>query len=138
MSLRIRKSGEILCAAHTEAKEGDTYLNDEIHYYLSVLTDAIVASENHSEDNLWFWNIKEGEKPHYEETETKFIKVPVVERLPEHGRRVIANVLEYTDLGISKYLWSVSYNDFDKSFHADHLDGSVPVEYWLEEVPEKQ
>lgn len=67
MSLRIRKSGEILCAAHTEAEEGDTYLNDEIHYYLSVLTGAIVASENHSDDNLWFWNIKEGEKPHYEE-----------------------------------------------------------------------
>lgn len=67
MSLRIRKSGEILCAANTELEEGDTYLNDEIHYYLSVLTSAIVASENHSDDNLWFWNIKEGEKPHYEE-----------------------------------------------------------------------
>lgn len=67
MSLRIRKTGEIFCAAHTSAEEGDTYLNDDIHYYLSVLTGAIVASENHLEDNLWFWNIKEGEKPHYEE-----------------------------------------------------------------------
>ena len=67
MSLRIRKTGEILCAAHTNAEDGDTYLNDDIHYYLSVLTGAIIASENHKEDNLWFWNIKEGEKPHYEE-----------------------------------------------------------------------
>ena len=67
MSLRIRKSGEILCAANTEAEEGDTYLNDEIHYYLSVLTGAIVASENHLEDNLWFWNIKEEYKEHCNE-----------------------------------------------------------------------
>lgn len=67
MSLRIRKSGEILCAANTELEEGDIYLNDEIHYYLSVLTGAIVASENHSEDNLWFWNIKEEYKEHCNE-----------------------------------------------------------------------
>jgi len=58
MSLRIRKTGEILCAAHTDPEEGDTYLDDDIHYHLSVLTEAIVASPNHKEDNLWFWNIK--------------------------------------------------------------------------------
>jgi len=58
MSLRIRKTGEILCAAHTLPEEGDTYLDDNIHYHLSVLTEAIIASSNHKEDNLWFWNIK--------------------------------------------------------------------------------
>lgn len=58
MSLRIRKTGEILCAANTKAEEGDIYLDDNIHYYLSVLTEAIIASPNHKEDNLWFWNIK--------------------------------------------------------------------------------
>lgn len=70
MALRIRKTGEILCAAHTEVEEGDTYIHDGIHYYLAVLTGAIVASENHSEDNLWFWNIKEDEKEHYQEIKT--------------------------------------------------------------------
>lgn len=59
MSLRIRRTGEILCAAHTEPQEGDTYLDDNIHYHLSVLTEAIIASPNHKEDNLWFWNIKQ-------------------------------------------------------------------------------
>ena len=58
MALRIRKTGEIVCAAYTKAEEGDTYLDDEIHYKLSVLTKAIVASENHKLDNLWYWNYK--------------------------------------------------------------------------------
>lgn len=58
MALRIRLTGEILCAAHTEAQSGDTYLNDDTHYHLSVLTEAIIASPNHKEDNLWFWNEK--------------------------------------------------------------------------------
>ena len=58
MSLRIRVNGDILCAAHTLPESNDTYLDDEIHYKLSVLTEAIVASPNHKEDNLWFWNIK--------------------------------------------------------------------------------
>lgn len=72
-----------------------------------------------------------------EKTNTDFIKVPVIERLPDYGQRVIALVLEQNDLGLSKYLWNVSYNDEDKSFSMD--DGRhFNVEYWLEEVPEKQ
>ena len=67
MSLRIRKTGEIFCAAHTIEEEGDTYIHDGIHYYLSVLTEAIMPSENHITDNLWFWNIKEDMKFHYNE-----------------------------------------------------------------------
>ncbi|KGT09528.1 hypothetical protein NV63_06795 [Elizabethkingia anophelis] len=67
MALRIRKTGEILCAAHTKPEEGDTYLDDNIHYFLSVLTGAIIASENHFEDNLWYWNILPDQQKHYEE-----------------------------------------------------------------------
>lgn len=67
MAIRIRSTGELLCAAHTLPEEGDTYIDDGIHYYLSVLTGAIIASENHDVDNLWFWNIKEEEKEHYKE-----------------------------------------------------------------------
>jgi len=65
MALRIRKDGTILCAANTKAAEGDVYLDDNIHYHLSVLTKAIVASENHKEDNLWFWNISPQMNEHY-------------------------------------------------------------------------
>lgn len=67
MALRIRENGQILCAAHTDPLPGDTYLHDGIHYFLSVLTGAIVASDNHSEDNLWFWNIQDDCKQHYAE-----------------------------------------------------------------------
>lgn len=65
MALRIRKTGEILCAAHTKAQEGDTYINDSIHYYLTALTEAIRPSLNHENDNLWFWNIKDESMEHY-------------------------------------------------------------------------
>lgn len=67
MAIRIRKTGELLCAAHTEPMGGDTYLNDNIHYYLSVLTEAIRPSKTHDIDNLWFWNIKDENLEHYAE-----------------------------------------------------------------------
>lgn len=59
MAIRIREDGTILCAAMTEKEEGDTYLNDDIHYYLSQLTKAIRPSKTHTKDALWFWNIQE-------------------------------------------------------------------------------
>lgn len=74
MAIRIRETGEILCAAHTEPMEGDTYIHDGLHYYLSVFTEAIVASENHSEDNLWFWNIKDEMIEHYNDVRENILK----------------------------------------------------------------
>jgi hypothetical protein len=65
MALRIRKTGEILCAAHTDPEEGDTYIHDGIHYYMSVMTNSIIASPNHTEDNLWFWNIEHDQADHH-------------------------------------------------------------------------
>ncbi len=67
MAIRIRKTGELLCAAHTAPMEGDTYLDDDIHYYLSQLTRAIRPSKTHDIDNLWFWNIKDECLNHYAE-----------------------------------------------------------------------
>ena len=75
MALRIRKTGEILCAAHTKEEEGDTYINDGIHYYMSVMTGSIVASPNHNEDNLWFWNIEPNREKHHYEIEKNSNKV---------------------------------------------------------------
>lgn len=67
MAIRIRITGELLCAAHTQPIEGDTYINDQIHYYLSQLTRAIRPSKTHDTDNLWFWNIKPELIEHYAE-----------------------------------------------------------------------
>lgn len=67
MAIRIRKTGDLFCATHTEPEEGDTYLDDGIHYYLSQLTGAIRPSKTHNVDNLWFWNIKHEMLNHYAE-----------------------------------------------------------------------
>lgn len=66
--------------------------------------------------------------------ETIYRKVSVRDRLPEFSQRVIALVLEQNDLGLSKFLWSVSYSDIMKSFKMD--GNTVQIEYWLEEIPE--
>lgn len=65
MALRIRKTGEILCAAKTQMEIGDTYIDDHTHYMLSQLTRAIIPSSDHENDNLWFWNVKPEMIDHY-------------------------------------------------------------------------
>lgn len=61
-------------------------------------------------------------------------KVAVSERFPQFAQRVIALVLEQNDLGLSKFLWNVSYSDITKSFKMD--GNTVQIEYWLEEIPD--
>ncbi len=72
MSIRIRKNGSIICGAMSLAEEGDVYLDDNIHYYLSVLTEAIIPCKNHFKTGLWFWNIKQELKEHYKEISAPF------------------------------------------------------------------
>lgn len=57
MALRIRKNGSILCAALHGAREGDTYINDELHYQMSVIYKIIVTepSEKHRLRGRWWW-----------------------------------------------------------------------------------
>lgn len=55
MSIRWRKDGRLLCAAMSEHEEGDTYINDRLHYQLSVISVAIIADINHDENGLWHW-----------------------------------------------------------------------------------
>ena len=66
--------------------------------------------------------------------QTVFIKrYPSNGELPEYGQRVIGLVLEQNDLGLSKFLWNVSYHEEEKKFF---MDGDiVSIEYWLEEIP---
>jgi hypothetical protein len=48
----------------------DVYVDDEIHYWLSVELGALVADEQHSRNGLWYWRdaIPDGRKidPRYE------------------------------------------------------------------------
>lgn len=47
MALRIRESGEIVCAAMHPEQPGDTYINDGHHYRLSVELGVIVTDRFH-------------------------------------------------------------------------------------------
>lgn len=58
MSLRIRKQdGRIYCAAMHPEMEGDTYIDDNIHYRLSVIAKVLVTEpiEQHMKRGEWWW-----------------------------------------------------------------------------------
>ena len=55
MSLRWRKTGELVCAAKSEPEEGDTYINDRLHYELSVIQKTIVPDLQEEKTGRWFW-----------------------------------------------------------------------------------
>lgn len=57
MALRIRKDGRILCAAIHGEELGDTYIDDELHYQMSVV-HRVIASETqdvHALNGRWWW-----------------------------------------------------------------------------------
>lgn len=55
MSIRWRDTGELVCAAMFDELPGDTYIDDRLHYELSVIQKVIVADINHEENGLWHW-----------------------------------------------------------------------------------
>jgi hypothetical protein len=64
MALRIRKNGRILCAAMHPAESGDTYIDDGLHYHLSV-EKKVICTEPHEQHQCrgeWWWtgNVPEG------------------------------------------------------------------------------
>lgn len=70
MSLRIRATGEILCAAMHRELPGDQYIDDRVHYGLSVEHGLLVTEPwelpagaglgGHGTHGLWWWR---GEAP---------------------------------------------------------------------------
>lgn len=56
MAVRVRKNGQILCAAMFPEKCGDIYINDTIHYCLSVELKILVTEphELHSIHGEWW------------------------------------------------------------------------------------
>ncbi len=55
MALRWRADGRLLCAAKHPAENDDTYINDGLHYRLSVVARVIMADVNEEENGLWHW-----------------------------------------------------------------------------------
>lgn len=64
MAVRVRSNGRILCAATHPAKRGDTYLNDGLHYKLSVELRVLVTEPmylaggrgGHQAHGEWWWS----------------------------------------------------------------------------------
>lgn len=62
MALRIRQDGRVLCAAQHPQCEGDVYLDDDIHYRLSVELKVLVTEPmelpdggGHGVHGEWWW-----------------------------------------------------------------------------------
>ena len=57
MAIRVRKDGTMWCAAHTQPQDGDTYIDDGLHYTLSVERRVIVAlpMPEHVSHPQWWW-----------------------------------------------------------------------------------
>lgn len=57
MAIRVRKDGTMWCAAHTKPEEGDTYIDDGLHYRMSVDYGVIVAlpMPDHVQHCQWWW-----------------------------------------------------------------------------------
>lgn len=54
MSLRWRHDGRLLCGAKTEVEPDDTYIDDRLHYHLS-LTGVIEPDKDEAGNGLWHW-----------------------------------------------------------------------------------
>ncbi len=55
MSIRWRENGDIVCAAMSLPEKGDCYIDDRLHYQLSVISKAIIADVDHEVNGLWHW-----------------------------------------------------------------------------------
>lgn len=55
MAIRWRKSGALVCAAMSDPEDGDTYIDDRLHYCLSVIHRVVIADVDHNTNGLWHW-----------------------------------------------------------------------------------
>jgi hypothetical protein len=64
MALRVRKDGRILCAAKSKPEEGDIYINDDIHCWLTRCLDIsinVIDSMGEDENGEEEWKVIERE-----------------------------------------------------------------------------
>ncbi len=63
MSMRWRTSGDLVCAAMRPEEPGDTYIDDRLHYQLTVISRAVIADVDHETNALWHWVHTDGPSP---------------------------------------------------------------------------
>ena len=56
MSIRWRTTGELLCGAKSEPMEDDTYIDDRLHYELSVERGLLIPDDDEGVTGKWHWN----------------------------------------------------------------------------------
>lgn len=59
MSLRWRVNGVLICGAKSAEEEGDTYIDDRLHYRLSLIIKVITPDDDEKETGLWHWDEEE-------------------------------------------------------------------------------
>ena len=55
MSLRWRSNGTLICGAKSDELEDDCYIDDRLHYHLSVELNIVVPDNNEEDNGLWYW-----------------------------------------------------------------------------------
>lgn len=59
MAIRVRSNGAMICAAMSDPELGDTYIDDGLHYELSVVRGVICTYPmpmHKDKGGLWFWS----------------------------------------------------------------------------------
>jgi hypothetical protein len=77
MAVRIRRDGRILCAAMHPEEPSDLYINDSLHYHLSVEAKVLVTEphERHKERGEWWWA---GRQPDDVEIDLFYLEGPML------------------------------------------------------------
>lgn len=55
MSLRWRADGPLLCAVKYAPLEDDTYIDDRLHYKLSVELKVVIPRDDEPRSGVWNW-----------------------------------------------------------------------------------
>jgi hypothetical protein len=55
MSLRCRVNGDLLCGAKSEPQPDDCYIDDGLHYRLSVLYGVVIPEPDEATTGRWRW-----------------------------------------------------------------------------------
>ena len=69
MSLRWR-GHNLICGAKSEEHLDDTYIDDRLHYHLSLILRVIVPDENEETNGLWHWIMDEEGQKEYDRINT--------------------------------------------------------------------
>ena len=101
MALRWRKDGKLLCAAESKPEEGDTYLDDRVHYHLSEILYVIKPiGEGDDFGKSWKWRFSLPPENRRKKVKNCLYKIPMSKEEADS---------EATKLGKSSYECDVCF-----------------------------